>query len=501
MIAVPLSKNFSWRHPPLITIGLILVNCFIFAVFQHDDDRRWEEAWAFYESSGLGELECELYRQYLHDQGAAAAAAEMVSPHGAQEEERQLCYRAIAEDGRFIERLAAGEVLDASDARMGQWHALRAAYDARMAAVITYHYGFRPADPRPFTLLSAMFLHGGWGHLIGNMIFLWLIGCLIEYGCRHVVYPLIYIVGGVAGTAFFWWLNPHSGIPLVGASGAIAGIMGAFAVFYGRKKVRIFLNLGFYFHYLTFAAIWLLPLWLGYELFQLLFDQWSAVAYAAHFGGLACGALLAWGARVVPGCVDAPSFAAVAPENPASSLIERALEQMGALAFPEARRLLVSALAHDPENIDIQQHLYTIDRQAPDSGPYHQTTARLLASLLAVPAHHDRACALFQDYMANAKPPRLTAAHYLRMSLCLVACGEMETARRILLALLRKSPRLPALPMALFRLGEGFRRIGREDAWQQCMALIQHHFPMSDEARAANAALRDGRPRPDLTSA
>ncbi len=179
-----------------------------------------------------------------------------------------------------------------------------------MARVVSYRYGFRPAYPRLVTWFSSMFLHGGWGHLIGNMIFLWLIGALIEYGCRHVVFPVIYILAGVGGDVLFWLLHSGSTSPCVGASGAISGIMGAFAVFYGLKRVGIFINLGFYFNYLKFPAILLLPFWMGHELFQLHFDEMSNVGYAAHLGGLGFGALLAWVAGTIPGCLDQEAFAA-----------------------------------------------------------------------------------------------------------------------------------------------------------------------------------------------
>jgi len=77
-----------------------------------------------------------------------------------------------------------------------------------------------------------MFLHGGFGHLLGNMIFLWLVGCMLEMGCGRGFYSAAYIVTGLCSVILFWSVYPKSTMPLIGAS----GLMGAFTVLYGRKR-------------------------------------------------------------------------------------------------------------------------------------------------------------------------------------------------------------------------------------------------------------------------
>ncbi|MBI5897427.1 MAG: rhomboid family intramembrane serine protease [Desulfobacterales bacterium] len=233
MIAIPLTKNFSWRNPPLLTIALILINGFIFVAFQRHDDRHWEEALEFYFESGLGELEREAYQGYLERTGKPSLEDDESFQELSAEEQQIYYYFEIVNDPEFNRQLAQGAVLTEKDPRLEEWRRLRSGFESKRNRVTSYTYGFRPAHPRPLTWFSCMFLHSGWGHLIGNMVFLWLIGALIEYGCPHIVFPIIYILGGVAGTGFFWLLNSGSNTPLVGASGAIAGIMGAFTVFYG----------------------------------------------------------------------------------------------------------------------------------------------------------------------------------------------------------------------------------------------------------------------------
>ena len=139
-----------------------------------------------------------------------------------------------------------------------------------------------------------MFLHGGWDHLLGNMIFLWLAGCLLEQGCGALVLALVYLGGGLCAAGLFLGTLPGQTIStLVGASGSIAGIMGAITTLYGMQRIKIFLMLGFYFNYLRVPAMLLLPLWIGYELFNnLQYGETNNVAYMAHVGGLLGGAAI-----------------------------------------------------------------------------------------------------------------------------------------------------------------------------------------------------------------
>ncbi|MDA8139721.1 MAG: rhomboid family intramembrane serine protease [Desulfobacteraceae bacterium] len=489
MIAIPLTKNFSWRNPPWLTIVLILINCFVFPVFQGDEDRYRDEAMQFYFQSSLGKLETEFYGLYLQRHNLPPLEEDKLFQKLSDKERPYYCFHKIFRDTQFNQELSSAALVPDTDSRMQEWRQLRPEFDQKMESVVSYRFGFRPAAPRPLTWFSYMFLHGSWGHLIGNMIFLWLIGALIEYGCRHVVFPFIYVLGGFGAAGLFWVLNSASNAPLVGASGAIAGIMGAFTVLYGLKRVSIFLNLGFYFNYLKFPAILLLPLWMGNELFQLLFDKLSPVAYAAHLGGLGVGAVLAYGAKLIPSCLDQSAFVP-AEDYSVAPLIEEALNHMGTLAFADARVLLQKALDKEPENLAVWQHLFTIDRQSPETQQFHQTTATLLDLLCRDPELAAKACAIFQEYSKVAKPPRLSVGHYLRVSQCFIASGDLESARRILWALAKKAKNSEELPMALFRLAQAYQRKRRDEAYQECLRLIQTQFPMSDVARVAGAQLK-----------
>ncbi|MBE0596960.1 MAG: rhomboid family intramembrane serine protease, partial [Desulfuromonadales bacterium] len=107
--------------------------------------------------------------------------------------------------------------------------------------LLVFRYGFKPDAPSLTTLFSAMFLHGGWLHLAGNMLFLWIFGNNVEARLGHFGYLLAYLGTGIAATVFFALFVPDSMVPLVGASGAISGVLGCYFLWFPRNQVRTFL--------------------------------------------------------------------------------------------------------------------------------------------------------------------------------------------------------------------------------------------------------------------
>ncbi len=142
-----------------------------------------------------------------------------------------------------------------------------------------------------YTVLTSMFLHGGWLHVLGNMWFLWLFGNNVEDAMGHVRFLIFYLLCGVAAAAAQVLSAPDSPVAMVGASGAISGIMGAYVVLYPRVRVYCVIWLIFIFRFAVPA--WLM---LGYWLFLQIagagMDQVGGVAVFAHIGGFIAGALL-----------------------------------------------------------------------------------------------------------------------------------------------------------------------------------------------------------------
>ena len=149
-----------------------------------------------------------------------------------------------------------------------------------------------------FSVFYSMFLHGGLLHLGGNMLFLWVFGNNIEDTKGKVTYLLFYLLAGLAATAAHIAIQPSSTIPVVGASGAIAGVMGAYLVLFPNVPIRTIVMF-FFITFIDIRAKWLLGFWF---LSQFFIQPDSGVAWMAHVGGFAFGvaAGLLWKARAAP---------------------------------------------------------------------------------------------------------------------------------------------------------------------------------------------------------
>lgn len=158
------------------------------------------------------------------------------------------------------------------------------------------------ASPIPTwaTLLSCMFIHGGLMHFVGNMLFLWVFGDNIEDTFGHVKYLVFYMVSGVLATLAHFAIDPSSQTPLVGASGAISGVMGAYLLLYPRNRIRT-LIIYFLITVVELRAVWLLLIWFGLQTIQGLLsigvsDQVST-AFFAHIGGFVVGAAVGFAVK------------------------------------------------------------------------------------------------------------------------------------------------------------------------------------------------------------
>jgi membrane associated rhomboid family serine protease len=146
-----------------------------------------------------------------------------------------------------------------------------------------------------YTPLTSMFMHGGWLHLIGNMWFLWIFGNNVEDSMGHVRFIVFYVLCGLAAAALQTFTDPSSIIPMVGASGAIGGVMGAYVLLYPRVQVHMLVILGFYVTTIAVPAIFMLGYWFVVQLlsgYVSIGAEGGGVAFWAHVGGFVAGALL-----------------------------------------------------------------------------------------------------------------------------------------------------------------------------------------------------------------
>ncbi len=280
-------ENMTARRWPVITIGLIIINVLAFILTM----------------GSVAKEPPELAEVRLHIRLLAAMHPELtLPPVGTQlvdeVKQRQPSFWTAAQS-------TMRPLVDAWDARVRliddpivlqqEMDQLCARYEELQAASFTRRWTFVPANPTWYSYVTANFLHGGWLHLIGNMWFLWLAGIVLEEAWGRPLYLVVYLLGGAFALQVHAWFNPGSHIATLGASGAVAALMGAFLVRFPNVKIQMIWFWGL-FRPTRFsaAAYWLLPIWFLMEIFYgTVFGSNSGVAHMAHVGGFVFGACIA----------------------------------------------------------------------------------------------------------------------------------------------------------------------------------------------------------------
>lgn len=279
---------------------------------------------------------------------------------------------------------------------------------------IVERYGFVPAHPTAISYLTANFLHGGWLHLIGNMWFLWLAGFILEDNWGRPIYSIFYLLAGVASMQFYAWCSRGSFTPLVGASGAIAALMGAFLVRFPKIKIEMaFLTLFYRFKFQA-AAFWLLPLWLFMEFFYgAAIGAGDSIAHWAHVGGFLFGML---GAFVIQKSgleqkasadIDSKIGWSGDPE------VVRAQEALDQGKVEEAVRLLEQHVAAKPDSTDALIILQQVQWRRNNTEAYFQATVQLIQ--VYVKARNLEAAWQAYEEFSNAGGKQIPAAPWLEL--------------------------------------------------------------------------------------
>jgi membrane associated rhomboid family serine protease len=407
-------ENMEGRRWPVITFGIIALNVIVFLGTHSTMDRQGPE---------LGQVRAHILL-------LAAMHPDLKVPEKAQEfiTSVQTKNPELWKEAQKPNR----DVLDAWDARMRmqadehpeamqeEMDSLAKRYDELESTAIVAKYAFIPAHPTVLSLITANFLHGGWLHLIGNMWFLWLAGAVLEDTWGRLIYPSFYMIAGVLALQVHAMVNAGSFTPTIGASGAIAGLMGAFLVRFPTTKIEMGWLLFYRFYRFKMAAYWLLPLWLLMEIFYgSFFGQSSGVAHWAHIGGFLFGAVIAVGVRksgleqmAEKGIQDKISWVS-------HPLLAEASEHMEKGQLDPAASNLQKLLQEKPDSIDAYRMLQRIYWQKGNL-PAHRDALEKLLGLEIKANDLEGALQTYQDFK-NTGGEKLTPSVWLEL------CRHLET--------------------------------------------------------------------------
>ncbi len=478
MLILPVVTKNDHKQIPIACIALILINAFIYFFIQSGDGIKIHKAWEYYKDSGLMTIEMEAYRGYLLQKGKSAP--EKLSQ---RIEQRYGFYRQMIEDDEFCSLLVKNRIITPDKPRFKQWRKKRDKYESLKKKAVIYRFGYLPREKNTIGLFTCMYLHGSVMHIVGNMVFLWMVGAFLEAAVGGVWFFVLYSITGVCASALFGVVYPLSSGPLIGASGAIAGLMGAYGVIFGLRKIRIFYSLGFYFDYASVPALALFPFWLGNEFFQLYTNKGSHVAYMAHVGGLISGIFIGTGIRIKKKDQIASLFYREQQKSRVESLFDSAMDKLVALDFANARSEFNKLLDLEPENMKALRQVFIIDKNAPQSQEFHQSAHRLLARLENVDP--DEYLAVFEEYKNCSGKPRVTIEMLERLSHLYLSTHNIKQASACVSALIKRVPENGKIPSFLFTLARGYKQNNKKEASQKCLRILASKYPSTFEGGEA----------------
>lgn len=470
---IPLDRKPEWRNPPLVTLALILLNVLVYFGFQFSDQRQEQIALDYYFNSELTTLELPRYQQYRYHGTSPVSKQEQVE-----------LFWEMQADGAFLIQLRNNKIIKPTDTVFTQWKSQRDRFDQLLNNVFSYRYSLKTADPSLLTIFTHMFLHADISHLVGNMLFLFLFGFVIELTLGHTLYLGAYLLSGILSALLDIGLNPDSGLWGLGASGAISGLAGMYTVLFGLRKIRFFYTLLFYFDYIKAPALIMLPVWLGYELYQQIIYPESQVNNLAHIGGLIAGALIAYLAKKYSNYVNIEYLDKEEKEESFKEQYAIAINKVAELDFSGAKNILKKLDDEYPDNLDVHIQLFNILKQNPGDELHHY--ANQILSLRNIQRLPEKLLFdIYQGYI-NKSPRTLLKAEQLLTLAIRFANGEhIDEAEKIIIFLTKRKPEYQRNAEGLMTLINQFKKINKQQKSSQYFSILEKCYPGSKEFQLA----------------
>jgi len=436
MLILPYQTRFTARSLPVATLLIVAVCVAVFFGLQRRDEAIYKQAFQQYLDSDLPRIELPRYEAWLIDRSDRAsherlARLRSLTANAGAAPALQL----MQSDAEFMRELRARRIVTPSDGQFSVWTQQRRDFDAAIGRTFVERFSLKPDWTEPWRLVTHQFLHGDFGHLLGNMIVLLLAGPFAEAGLGRVRFLVGYLLGGVAAGAIHLLITPDS---LIGASGAISAAMAMVAVIYGTRRVPVFYWVFVYFDTARIPALALLPAWIVNELYQWSSQPGSRIAYTAHLGGFVAGALLAWllkpkDVRRIDTLLEA-EFGDEKREEQQSELVRQAQEAAARLDTKRATRLYREVCELHPNRVDYMAACFNMALLGADAEELKDAALRVLWSRSK---HHPEE--FRKAFMSMTQPKVLQVLpvdEQLRLTRRLVRFREDAAALRVLDSLL-----------------------------------------------------------------
>jgi len=357
-------------------------------------------------------------------------------------------------------------------------------YLERYQESIVYNYSLRPASPSIESLLGHMFLHASTGHLFGNMFFLFIIGFVVEAILGGWLYLFAYLLTGLGSAALDILIQSNSFNFHLGASGAISGVMGLYAVLFGFRKIQFFYNILFWVDRIKAPAIIMLIAWLINEFMQMVFVD-SNVNYLAHVGGLLSGALIAYILSQFKGQIDTDYMDANLKTEQYQYFMSKALQYLGELETTKAKINFKKAISVNADGIEAIEQLYLLAQQQNSIDDYQKYASKMMHYYIQH-QQYEQMYSRYNHYLKKLnKQPLLSDSDFLSLINYLIQLKKYQQAEKLIIPLFRKNNSYPQYPEIFLSLGKQRLLAGDKKAASTFMILIIKYFPQCKEARLA----------------
>ena len=486
MLIIPVENRPDWRNPPLATLLLIVINVLVFFLYQGKDAQRLEQAYQWYAESELLERERQPFLNYLDRSHPEVLESFETDLDEGRNDPQQIAWQRYLQFEHAFMDPAFARVLHQELGGDPQWRADRIRFDSLVNQVSGRAYSFNAREARPVTWFTSMFLHGDLMHLLGNMVFLFLFGFALEIAIGRGKFLLLYLCSGLGGTLLFWASVSGTDQSVLGASGAIAGLMGMYIAVYGMKKINFFYYVVFLTGKIRAPALIMFPVWVGYELLGAR-NATSNVAHWAHTGGLLFGFVLLalwirFGLKVNRDYVEK-----IDHDAPFKAALSRIQELVVAMKLDAARQAAESLVKAHPRDARAWRSWYDVVKISPSSRHYHQAVHTLFKQ--AGQAARDPALQRLIEEVAHdyarigGEAPALTESVSLALAQRLGRVEHIAPLAFVAGRLLALQCKQDAMPRILQSASILSAKSGLALEAEHYREQLRTRFPDSDEAR------------------
>lgn len=383
--------------------------------------------------------------------------------------------------GKFEKAFEDGEIIEKDSEDYKKWTEFKNEIEKKIGNMVYYKLGYIPSNFRLYPLLTSIFIHGGILHLLGNMWFLWLVGCNMEDVWGRQYFLIFYLTSGAVAALMHGAVHPHAEIPCIGASGAIAGTMGAFMIRNYKTNIRIF-----YWVFWIFMGISRIPAYVvlgAWFLLQLLYGliligYACGVAYWAHIGGFLFGAGIAvlLKTKKIEERYIAPKLEEKIEAVKLNPKLTLAFEARDKGDKENAVRLLKEVTKEEPNNIDAYTELANIylslDRREEAGDSYDK-----IVQILSKRREKDTLLSTYEKFKNSKLNDRLNARSLFAIARLLSEREKFEESLVAYKNMINKYPESELVPMAVYRCGLIFKKMDKVELARSSFAYVLNKYP------------------------